>query len=493
MKIKYRGDSMTKLLEDAFNPELFRKNGHRLIDLLADYLSTAKQGKDIPVLPWRAPEELVAKWNTDFSQSTNSTDSKNFKLGEFCSALIADSNHLHHPGYMGHQVGVPVPAAALMEMVSAFLNNSMAVYEVGPLSSAMEKIVVRWLCSALGMDKNAGGVLTSGGSIGNLTGLLAARQHKAQYDIWEEGFKPGNQLAVMVSSESHYSIARAVKIMGWGEQGIVPIPVNRRLEIDAGALEGTYQRAIEQGKQVVAVVANACSTSTGSYDPLEEIAAFCKENKLWFHVDAAHGGGAVLTSKYKHLVKGIDKADSVVIDFHKMLLCPSLTTAIVFKQGKNAYETFSQNAAYLLNQQKRDNWWDIARRTLECTKKMMSIKIYALLKMYGVQLFDDYITKTYDLAKEFAREIDKAADFELALEPDSNIVCFRYAPAGTDPSALDELNSRLREELKEEGEFYIVRTEIGGEVFLRTTLMNPFTSMDHLRRLLHRVRREKKL
>ncbi len=123
----------------------------------------------------------------------------------------------------------------------------------------------------------------------------------------------------------------------------------------------------------------------------------------------------------------------------------------------------------------------------------MSIKIYALLKMYGVQLFDDYITKTYDLAKEFAQEIDRAADFELALEPDSNIVCFRYAPAGTDPSALDELNSRLREELKEEGEFYIVWTEIGGEAFLRTTLMNPFTSMDHLRRLLYTVRRKKKL
>ena len=390
---------------------------------------------------------------------------------------------------MGHQVVPPVPLAALTELLSAVLNNSMAIYEVGPASSAIEKIVTDWLGSALGMGKQAGGVLTSGGSIGNLTGLLAARQHKADYDIWEQGTRDNRPLAVMVSAESHYSVARAVKIMGWGEKGIVKIPVNERREINHHLLEETYKKASEQGKRVIAVVGNACSTSTGSYDPLEEMAAFCKKYDLWLHVDGAHGAGATLTTKYKHRVKGIEKVDSIVVDFHKMLLCPALTTAVIFKNGKDSYETFSQKAAYLLSNKKEENWFDIAEQTLECTKKMLGVKIYAILKIYGPQLFSDYITRTYDLAGEFAAMIKESGDFELALEPASNIVCFRYAPEKSGTVELNELNTNIRNRIKEDGEFYIVQTVIGGVVYLRTTLMNPFTSRNDLTQLLEKIRK----
>lgn len=477
---------MTHLLEDAYDPESFRKNGHQLVDLLADYLTAARNDSNLRVLPWKSPEDMVAKWKNDLSVPLET----GLTLREFFRDVIENSIRLHHPKNMGHQVVPPVPMAALVELISAFLNNSMAIYEVGPFSSAIEKIVTDWLGTCLGMGEKSGGILTSGGSIGNLTGLLAARQHKSGCNIWQEGGWDHQPLAVMVSSESHYSVARAVKIMGWGEEGIVKIPVNDRLEIDAASLENSYRQSLEEGKQVIAVAANACSTSTGSYDPLEEIAAFCQENDLWLHVDAAHGGGAVLSSKYKHLVKGIEKADSVVIDFHKMLLCPALTTAVIFKEGENAYETFSQKASYLLSDEKRGNWFDIAQRTLECTKKMMGIKIYALLKMYGVQLFEDYITRTYDMAKEFAAVIKETHDFQLALEPASNIVCFRYVPPAADELQLDDMNTNVREKLKEEGEFYIVRTVINNVVYLRTTLMNPFTSRKELIQLLEKIRTE---
>lgn len=478
---------MSQLLDNAFDPESFRKNGHRLIDILADHLNCAMSGSELKVLPWQEPDDLAAYWRSDLSRPGPHDTGE--AMEAFCRDLIARSIHLHNPKNMGHQVSAPAPMAALMDLVSALLNNSMAIYEVGPSSSAIEQVVMEWLGVVLGMPKTCGGVLTSGGSSGNLTGLLAARQHKTGYDIWEEGVTAGAKpLAVMVSSQSHYSVARAVKIMGWGKQGIVKIPVNDRLEIDPATLEKTYQQAVNEGKQVIAVVANACSTSTGSYDPLDAIGDFCQKHDLWFHVDAAHGGGAALTSKYKHLVKGIEKADSVVIDFHKMMLCPSLTTAVMFKEGDNAYETFSQKADYLLNREKRGDWFDIAQRTLECTKKMMSIKVYALLKIYGAQLFDDYVTGAYEMATEFAALIKEAGDFQLALEPASNIVCFRYKPAGTDPKELNNLNAGIRTRLKEDGEFYIVQTVINGQTYMRTTLMNPFTSVEELRQLLDRIR-----
>ncbi len=485
---------MSKLLEQAFDPESFRKNGHRLIDILADYMAQVKSpgsGPGLKALPWKSPEEMAGVWREDFSRpAPQDTETA---MEDFCQKIIEHSIHLHHPKNMGHQVSAPAPMAALMDLVGALLNNSMAVYEVGPASTAIEQMLMEWLGGVLGMGKSCGGVLTSGGSGGNLTGLLAARQHKSGYDIWERGScsKSAPQtrpLAVMVSSESHYSIARAVKIMGWGQQGIVKIPVNQQRQIDPNALEETYQKAIQEGKQVVAVVANACTTSTGTYDPLGPIAEFCKTHDLWFHVDAAHGGGALLSEKYKHLAKGIEEADSVVIDFHKMLLCPALTTAVVFKRSGDAYETFSQKADYLLDKEKRGKWFDIAHRTLECTKKMMGIKIYALLKIYGPQLFDDFITRSYELATEFAALIRGAGDFQLALEPAANIVCFRYAPGGSSPEELNGLNHEVRRRLKEDGEFYVVQTVIDGQTYLRTSLMNPFTTAKELKGLLRKIR-----
>jgi L-2,4-diaminobutyrate decarboxylase len=481
--------SISPLLEAAFNPETFRRQGHKMVDQLADYLQSCRSHEPgFPAIPWKSPVDMEAFWKTSFS-SAGSID-PDFNLSDFTDTVIRDSLHLHHPRNMGHQVVPPVPTAAIVEFLAALLNNSMAIYEVGPTSTAIEKVVTDWLGQQLGMGTQSAGILTSGGSIGNLTGLLAARQHSADYDIWEEGFKDKHHYAVMVPADSHYSIARALKIMGWGEKGIVKIPVNQRRQIDTSTLETSYREATVRGLKIIAVAANACSTSTGSYDPLHEIAEFCEKYKLWMHVDAAHGGGAVLTSKYKHLVKGIECADSVVVDFHKMLLCPALTTAVVFKKGELAHETFSQKAEYLLDKKNKDNWYDIAQRTLECTKEMMGLKIYALLKMYGARLFNDYITRTYDLGKEFAKLIESSADFELALEPAANIVCFRFKPDKIfEDEDLNRINRSIREKLKEIGEYYIVSTLIDGVLYLRTSLMNPFTTVEHLSGLLEFIRK----
>ncbi len=473
---------MSSLIEKAFDPETFREYGHDLVDQLADYLDACRNTEDMKVLPWKTPEENLSRWETDF------TEPKEKELKEFFAAVIRHSFHFHHPKNMGHQVVPPAPAAALTELLSALLNNSMAIYEVGPVSSTIEKIVTGWTASALNMGEKAGGILTSGGTTGNLTALLAARQHQADYDIWELGTKNESTLALMTSAETHYSVARAVKIMGWGEKGIIKVPVNERREIDHHLLEGCLQQAKDEGKQVVAVVGSACTTSTGSYDPLEEMSAFCRKHNLWFHIDGAHGAGAALTQKYKHLIKGIEKADSVVVDFHKMLLCPALTTAVIFKNNDCSYETFSQKASYLVGSREKENWYDIAQRTLECTKKMMGIKIYALLQAYGSKLFSDYITNAYDLAEEFASLIKESSDFQLALEPAANIVCFRWEPAHKNSRQVDELNRKIRNRLKEEGEFYIVQTLVGHRVYLRVTLMNPFTSRKDLIQLLQRIR-----
>jgi L-2,4-diaminobutyrate decarboxylase len=341
----------------------------------------------------------------------------------------------------------------------------------------------------LGMAQGADGILTSGGSLGNLTGLLAARQERGGSDPWEEGTRCGLPMAVMVSEESHYSVARALKIMGLGSQGLIMLPVNERLQIRPELLETTLLAAQAKGRQIIAIVANACSTSTGAYDALPEIGEFAKKNGLWFHVDAAHGGAARFSPKYRHLVAGLELADSLVIDFHKMMLCPALATAVLFSDGTVLNRVFSQKAGYLLPEQQQTPWQDIARSTIECTKKMMGLKVMMLLTIIGEGVFSEYVTRVYDLTGDFAAVLKGESDFKLAVEPQANIICFRHQPGQVPANQWGKYNDQLRRQLIAHGRFYIVQTSIAGEIYLRLTLMNPFTSLSDLQELLTEIRR----
>lgn len=467
---------MNTLLSQAFDPETFRKEGLQLVNLLTTYLQECRDAKPMPVLPPSKPETMVDFWTKDFK-------SEGFNLQDFYSTLISQSNHIHHPRYMGHQVVPPAPLSALTELLEALLNNGMAIYEMGPAATAIERVVLRWLADKLQLPTSADGILTSGGSAGNLTALLAARQVMAGYNIWDEGAKDESPLAFMVSEEAHYSVSRAARIMGWGEKGVVKVPVNDRMQLDPSRLEETLANAKAKGLKVIALVGNACSTSTGTYDPLDQMADFAEKHGLWFHIDGSHGGAAAMTEKYKKLTKGIERADSVVIDFHKMMLAPALTTAVLFRNGQHSFETFAQKAEYLLSNTTQKPWYDSAGRTLECTKKMLGVKVYAMIKLYGDQLFSDYITTMYDLGSYFAERIKQEAGFELAVEPDGNIVCFRYRPEGFDGD-VNQLTASIRKKLLEDASFYVVQTTVRNEIYLRVTLMNPFTTQDDLKALL---------
>jgi L-2,4-diaminobutyrate decarboxylase len=252
---------------------------------------------------------------------------------------------------------------------------------------------------------------------------------------------------------------------------------------------------------VIAAVGSACATAAGAFDPLPEIADFCAAHGLWFHVDGAHGAAAALSPAYRHLVAGIERADSVVWDAHKMLLMPAITTAVLYRDGRHAYGAFAQQASYLFEGAPEEEWYNPAPRTLETTRPVLALKLYAALSAYGSDLFGDYVTRTFDRAREFAALLRAADDFELACEPESNIVCFRHVPRDRRAAAaarrgdgdLDALQAAVRRHVNASGAFYLVQTRLPAGaappgVYLRTTLMNPFTSASDLAALLDAVR-----
>ncbi len=447
--------------------------------MLTAYLSDCLAG-DIKVLSWHDPIKQYEYWDSVFKDKGNSGIQDIFKN------FLDRSIHLHHPHCLGHQVVPPLPAAALTELMSAFSNNSMAIYEVGPASTAMEKVVIEWLTGKLGWNRSkSGGVVVSGGSIGNLTALLAARKHH-QITTMNKGKQ--KKPAIMISSQTHYSIDRAAKIMGLEDNQIIRLPVNKNFIIDMDVLPAIFQKFSNNGYEIIALSANACSTATGKYDPINQLADFCHDNNIWLHIDAAHGGPAILSNKHKHFLQGIEKADSVAYDFHKMMLMPALTTAVLFSDNRHSFQTFSQEASYLLNDDTRQ--YDIAGRTIECTKKPMALKVYLALKVYGQELFASYVESTYQVAHEFTGLIEQNINLELAVEPDSNIVCFRYVSNGYDDNHLNELNNYIREEIKKEGKYYIVLARLNAKAYLRMTIMNPFTNLNVLKGLIAEVEKK---
>lgn len=465
-------------LTQAYSPEHFRQEAHQLVDMLADYLSNAQNQALETVIPYRLPEENLEVWQQDFEEGKGNPLT-------FFEKVIQQSTHLHHPRYMGHQVSPPLPIAALTGLLTGMLNNGMAVYEMGLVSNPLERILGDLLANKIGFTTHASGLLTSGGTLANLTALLAARAAKAPTDVWEEGHS--GRLAVMVSEEAHYCIDRAARIMGMGSEGIIKIPTNERFQLRTELLEEYYQQASNEGLSVIAVIGSACSTSTGSYDDLKAIGKFCVQHNLWFHVDGAHGGAVVFSEKYKSLVAGINLADSVVIDWHKMLMTPALATALIFKNGDDAFKTFHQKAQYLWANQGSQEWFNSGKRTFECTKLMMSVKVYSILKAYGEEIFAENVDTLHGLAHDFVEILQANPRFELGVEPQSNIVCFRFVGERQNAEAYNSVNTVIRQRLLEKGNFYIVQTTLREKLYLRVSLMNPLTSKEDLVALLAEI------
>jgi L-2,4-diaminobutyrate decarboxylase len=473
-----------ELLQRAFDPETFRAEGRRVVDLLADHLAASNPVGRPCVLPYEDPQAMLSAWADRFGEEPRAP------LHELLPEVLARSNDLLHPRYIGHQCTTALPLAALAGLTGQFLNNGTAIYEMGPVNTAMERRLVGWMAGLAGYGPDADGVLTHGGSIGNLTALLAARQAMAEGDVWRKGAAAGVPGAVLVSRQAHYSVKRAVAIMGLGEEGAMPVDVDGRFHMTPEGLERAFEEARREGRRPFALVANACSTATGGYDDLEMAADFAVRRGLWLHVDGAHGAGALLTGKYKRLLSGIERSDSFIWDAHKNMLMPALVTAVVFRDGRRSYEAFSQKASYLFQGGAEEEWYNFAHRTLECTKSMMGLRLFASLAACGTDFFAGYVEAMWDLARAFAARLREAADFEVAVEPESNIVCFRHLPPGgaEDEAGRGAAQRRIRGKILERGRFYIVQTELEGRQWLRCTLINPRTTMADLEALMEEIR-----
>jgi L-2,4-diaminobutyrate decarboxylase len=426
--------------------------------------------------------------------------------------VLADSNRLTHPRSMGHQVSAPLAAAVWTEAITAALNQSGAVWEMSPVGTIIETRVIAWMCELARLPGGAGGTFTSGGTEATFAGLLAARQ-AALPDAWSRGVG-ANPPVVVCGEHAHYGVARAIGELGLGTANLVAVP-SRDWRMDAEALVATLDRLAGEGRRVMAVVATAGSTATGSFDDLDAIGRACESRRLWLHVDGAHGASALLSDRHRHRLAGIERASSVAWDPHKMMLMPLTASAVLVRRESDLEAAFSQSAPYLFHAREGRNW-DQGLRSFTCSRRIDALKVWVALQRHGARAFGLLYDHLCETARSLYDLVRARPDFEAIHEPESNILCFRYVGAASAPSDveagssrldtasdapgasdveagfsrldtakdLDALNLRLREEYNRSGDGWLTTTMLGGRRVLRTTFMNPRTKTADLQRVL---------
>ena len=487
-----------ELIAAAYDPQVVAQIGQRLVGLIHEHFSSLHRG-DGAVLNWNSPEQNIRHATKRLQEADAQPGIEENQLlnrfEELVKQTFSRGQNLHHPHYVGHQVPASVPLAGFFDAITTLTNQVMAIYEMGPWATAAERAVVNQLGEAMGFASGTfSGLVTSGGSLANLTALLTAR-NVALGDSWTQGVSTSSPPPVLVThAEAHYCVTRSAGILGLGTDQIVRVPIDSQRRMDVAQLDTILADLRDRNVPIVAVCAAACATPIGAFDPLPEIAEVCRRFDVWLHVDAAHGGAACLSDSHRHLVEGLELADSVVCDAHKMLFMPALCAFVFYRNYQHRYAAFDQVAPYLFDPSAPGMAeYDNGITNVECTKRAAAMGLWGVWSTYGRRLFEALVDATFGLSQRFYEMLCQQSDFEAFCQPTCNIVVFRHVPeeiANRTDNEIDEYQLRLRRSVIESGEFYLVQTRIDGRSYLRTTIINPLTTEEHLASLLECLREQ---
>ncbi|MCX6549681.1 MAG: pyridoxal-dependent decarboxylase [Acidobacteria bacterium] len=446
--------------------------------LVVDYFAATRTG-DGRVSTASTPSEIAARFDEPLPQSSRPVAEVIARLER---DVLADCNRLMHPRSMGHQVSAPLPAAVWTEALTGALNQSGAVWEMSPVGTIIETQVVRWMCELAGYGPGAGGTFTSGGTEATFAGLLAARQ-AALPDAWTQGVG-ANPPVVICGEHAHYGVARAVGELGIGTGNTVVVP-SREHRMDVDALERTIGELVRNRRAIMAVVATAGSTATGSFDDLDAIGRVCEAQGLWLHVDGAHGASALLSSRHRGRVAGIARARSIAWDPHKLMLMPLTASVVLVREERDLEAAFSQHAPYLFHAREGERAWDQGVRSFTCSRRIDALKVWVAIQRYGALALGSLYDHLCATAQALFDMLETRPDFRVLHAPESNILCFRYVGTRHRPDAeLDALNLELRTRYNLGGDGWITSTVLGGRRVLRVTMMNPRTTSADLARVV---------
>nr|WP_263107884.1 pyridoxal-dependent decarboxylase [Kitasatospora sp. DSM 101779] len=390
--------------------------------------------------------------------------------------------HLHCP---------PLAVAAAADLAVSALNPSQDSWDQAPAATALETALLAELAALAGLPATATGVLTSGGSESNLMGLMLARD-RALPGAELHGLPAGTRPRILASAAAHFSVQRAAAVLGLGEQAVRTVPVDRTLRMDGRALAEALAETVRRGGTPIAVVATAGTTDTGAIDPLHRAADLAAQYGAWLHVDAAYGGGALLSDRLAPLLDGIGRADSLSLDWHKLGWQPAAAGVFLVRRA-DSYAPLARRAVYLNPADDEEAGYpSLLGLSLRTTRRPDAFKLAVTLAVLGRAGLGALVDACHRLAHHAAGAVAAEPDLELHCPPVLTTVVFRYRPRSADPARIDRLNAELRRDLLRAGRAVVGRTELPGDgpgrVRLKLTLLNPHAAPADLDAVLAAVR-----
>ncbi|GGP57422.1 lysine decarboxylase DesA [Streptomyces calvus] len=395
-------------------------------------------------------------------------------LDELEDVYLRDAIYFHHPRYLAHLNCPVVIPAVLGEAVLSAVNSSLDTWDQSAGGTLIERKLIDWTTRRIGLGPAADGVFTSGGTQSNLQALLLAREEAKP---GRDGRADLTKLRVFASEVSHFSVKKSAKLLGLGPDAVVSIPVDHDKRLQTVALAHELARCTEAGLVPMAVVATAGTTDFGSIDPLPEIAELCQRYGAWMHVDAAYGCGLLASLKYRDRIDGIERADSVTVDYHKSFFQPVSSSAVLVRDAATLRHA-TYHAEYLnprrMVEERIPNQVD---KSLQTTRRFDALKLWMTLRVMGADGIGQLFDEVCDLAAEGWKLLAADPRYDVVVEPSLSTLVFRYVPASvTDPAEIDRANLYARKALFASGDAVVAGTKVAGRHYLKFTLLNPETT-----------------
>lgn len=381
-----------------------------------------------------------------------------------------------HAGYIP---GGGIYPSAIADYLAAVTNRYAGVFFSAPGAVRLENMCIRWMNDLIGYPEGAAGNLTSGGSIANLIGLVAARDNA---NIKAKDFE---RTVIYTTNQVHHCVRKAIKFAGLDDAILRNIPMDENFRMKAEKLKKQIETDRVEKLIPLVVFASAGTTDLGAVDPLERIADITEKEKIWFHVDAAYGGFFLLTEHGKKKLAGIDRADSITIDPHKGLFLPYGSGALLVKDGKKLYKSQHMTANYMQDTSKATGEISPADLSPELSKHFRGLRMWLPLQYFGIKPFRAALKEKLLLTRYFFKEVQKINNIEVGPEPELSIMYFRYVPEKGDP---DQFNRRLVDEIHKDGRIFLSSTQLRGNFYLRLAILNfrtHRTDVDLILSILH--------
>ncbi len=467
-----------KLEDKILNQFISPKNSNRkqveelvtnVTSQLLDFLSNAEQKPTYPTFK-----------QFDYSHfRINEMPQNESEIHSNLQELYDLSMNCANPKYIGHMDSIPTLWSVIGDYIASAINNNLLSLEMSPFLTQLEYSLTKQFAELFGLPKTSGGVMLSGGTLSNVQALLVARNTILK-------IKNGNVFAlnkepvIFTSEHSHSSILKIGMVIGIGTENVIKIKTDKHSKIDCNDLSTQIQEQLKSGKQPFAIVATAGTTVSGNIDPLKEISEIAKKYNLWLHIDAIYGGAVIFSEKHKHIINGIEQANSISFNPQKWLYVSKTSSMVLFRDFNNMKDNFRISAPYMKEQSAYINLGEI---NIQGTKYAEVLKLWLSLQCLGKRGYNKLIDYSFYLTEEFNKEISKRPFLKLTSKTEMNIICFRGEPNYLASEKFDKWNEDLQHYLLNLTDFFLSLPKYKNNLWLRAVLLNPFLTNEHIESL----------